>query len=222
MKKQILVAILAVMFLAAGGAMAQGVLFVVNDMVGIGTNVPTAPLDIAPPSGNAAFRLSFASASQWAISNTGEVVTFNKIGSGGQEATFRTRLDADGTTFEVQGSVAGTQFINTSSRELKTDFAALDAQAVLSKLADMPVTSWRYKFEDESAPRHFGPVAEDFQASFALGDGKTISTVDAQGVTMAAIKGLHQLVEARDSEIDALRAELDELKSLVLAGQTSR
>ena len=192
---------------------AQGVLFVVNNQVGIGTNTPSAPLDIAPTSGNAAFRLTKASI--WAISNTGSIVTFNKIGSGGQEATFRTRLDGDGTpTFDVQGSVKGTQFINSSSRELKTDFAALNTQEVLNKLMEIPVSSWVYK-SDPLAQRHYGLIAEDFQASFGLGDGKTISTIDAQGVAMAAIQGLHEMVVAKDSELDALRAELKDLKQLI-------
>ena len=44
---------------------------------------------------------------------------------------------------------------------------------------------------DDGAVRHIGPVAQDFRAAFDLGaDDKTIATVDADGVALAAIQGL--------------------------------
>jgi hypothetical protein len=216
MKRMSIVLALAALVLIPIAANAQtGVLFVVNNRVGIGTNNPQAPLEINPASGNAAFRLNVTGSSNWVISNTGSIVTFNQIGSGGQETTFRERNDASGLpTFEVQGTAQATQHTNSSSRELKTDFADLDGREVLNKLSEVPVTSWRYKAEDGSA-RHYGPVAEDFQQAFELGDGRTISTVDAQGVTMAAIQGLHEIVQERDAEIEALRAEVETLKDMV-------
>ena len=68
--------------------------------------------------------------------------------------------------------------------------------------------SWRFKTEGEGA-RHVGPVAEDFQAAFQLGDGKTISTMDAGGVTMAAVQGLYALLQERERDLHELRAEKD-------------
>ena len=68
------------------------------------------------------------------------------------------------------------------------------------------MASWRYKTEDESA-RHIGPFAEDFQRLFGLGDGETISMVDAQGVALAAIQGLQERVAAKESELDQRLAE---------------
>jgi hypothetical protein len=133
--------------------------------------------------------------------------TINQIGSGGQEVTVRERLDAQGWTVGVQGSVQGTQFIATASRELKTDFNTLDGKEVLNRLSEIPVMSWRYKSEDESA-QHFGPVAEDFRAAFQLGDGKTISSIDADGVAMAAIQGLHELVQEQGSSLEQQQADL--------------
>jgi cell division protein FtsB len=63
-----------------------------------------------------------------------------------------------------------------------------------------------------------GPVAQDFRAIFGLGeDERTIATVDADGVALAAIQGLHRKLEAeRDAlkaENAALRAESAELRS---------
>ncbi len=110
---------------------------------------------------------------------------------------------------------AGGVWTNASSRSLKTAFEAIDPQAVLAKVADLPVQSWRYKVEDAST-RHIGPVAEDFQREFGLGDGESIGTVDADGVALAAIQGLVQKVDhalaAKDAEIAELRKELRSLK----------
>jgi hypothetical protein len=109
----------------------------------------------------------------------------------------------------------GGVWTNASSRSLKTAFEAIDPLAVLAKVAALPVEGWRYKAEDAST-RHIGPVAEDFQRLFGLGDGESIGTVDADGVALAAIKGLVQKMDqalaAKDAEIAELRQELRSLK----------
>jgi hypothetical protein len=110
---------------------------------------------------------------------------------------------------------AGGVWTNASSRSLKTAFEAIDPLAVLDKVAALPVQGWRYKVEDAST-RHVGPVAEDFQRLFGLGDGESIGTVDANGVALAAIQGLVQKMDqalaAKDAEIAELRQELQSLK----------
>jgi len=65
-----------------------------------------------------------------------------------------------------------------------------------------------------------GPVAQDFRAAFGLGDSETaISTVDADGVALAAIQGLNQKVEDRSQKLEernaALEREVAELKAMV-------
>jgi hypothetical protein len=111
------------------------------------------------------------------------------------------KLDVRGDA-RVEGNVA-----LGSSRTLKTAFDAVDSAEVLAKLTDLPVASWRYKTEDEST-RHIGPFAEDFQRLFGLGDGETISLIDAQGVALAAIQGLDGRL---DREVDDLRAAIASL-----------
>jgi hypothetical protein len=113
---------------------------------------------------------------------------------------------------------AGGVWTNASSRSLKTAFETIDPLAVLDKVAALPVQGWRYKVEDGST-RHIGPVAEDFQRVFGLGDGESIGTVDADGVALAAIQGLVQKMDkmdhalaAKDAEIAELRQELRSLK----------
>jgi hypothetical protein len=110
----------------------------------------------------------------------------------------------------------GGTWTNASDRALKEDFTAVDAQAVLAKVAQLPIDEWRYK--TETGQRHLGPVAQDFYAAFGLGaDDRHITTVDEGGVALAAIKGLYERTQdelrARDREIAALRAELDAIKA---------
>jgi hypothetical protein len=76
----------------------------------------------------------------------------------------------------------------------------------------MPINTWNYKSEDPSI-RHMGPMAQDLHAAFGLGDSdKAITTIDADGVALAAIKGLYDQLKEREGEIAAQKRELTELK----------
>ena len=61
-------------------------------------------------------------------------------------------------------------------------------------------------------------MAQDFHAAFGLGqDDVSIGTVDADGVALAAIQGLHREVRERDARIAALETRLHRLTTLVVA-----
>jgi hypothetical protein len=125
--------------------------------------------------------------------------TQNDPGAGGVVAM---TLTSGGLT--VNGA-----FVSASDRNAKEDFKPVDAQAVLAKVAALPLSEWRYK-DDEERVRHLGPVAQDFHAAFGLGtDDKHIATVDADGVALAAIQGLNQKVEARTWELVAKSDDLE-------------
>jgi hypothetical protein len=96
-----------------------------------------------------------------------------------------------------------------SSRALKTTDGSIDTAALLAAVSTLPVETWRYKAETglETRP-HIGPYAEDFQAAFGVGDGVTISPIDAVGVCLAAIQALTQKVEALEAELKATRERL--------------
>jgi hypothetical protein len=113
---------------------------------------------------------------------------------------------------EIHGHVRGTTFRSASSRELKTGFRAADAGEIVEKLSLLPVTWWRYLGEGED-DIHLGPVAEDFQRLFGLGDGETIANVDAVGVLMAAVQGLHRRLEERDRLVARLTARVAALEA---------
>jgi len=106
-----------------------------------------------------------------------------------------------------------------SDRNAKANFAPVDGRDILARLMAVPVQTWNYKSQDPSV-RHIGPVAQDFYSAFGVGeDDKFISTVDADGVALASIQGLYQIVQEKDEEISNLKsqiskqqAEMDELK----------
>jgi hypothetical protein len=122
--------------------------------------------------------------------------------SGG--ARIYTNSSATGGANLPAGSGSWSSF---SDRNAKADFAATDREDVLSRLAGVPIQTWRYRSQDASI-RHMGPMAQDFYAAFGLGeDDRYISTVDADGVALAAIQGLYELVQAQQARIDSLAAD---------------
>jgi hypothetical protein len=108
---------------------------------------------------------------------------------------------------------------SASDRNLKTDVARIDDAAVLDKVATLPIERWSYK--SERGVRHVGPMAQDFYAAFGVGeDDKHITSIDEDGIALAAIKALHSenadaraAVKALRAENAALRAQLDALKT---------
>jgi hypothetical protein len=105
--------------------------------------------------------------------------------------------------------------VSSSDRNMKQDFSAVDAQAVLEKVAQLPIQTWTYKNDPHT--RHVGPMAQDFHAAFGVGpDDKHIATVDADGVALAAIQGLNQKVEEQRAENAALKQRLEKLEALMI------
>ena len=98
-----------------------------------------------------------------------------------------------------------------SDRNLKEGFAAVDPGAVLAKVLALPLTTWSYRGEPV---RHLGPMAQDFHAAFGLGaDDRHIHTLDAGGVVLAAIQGLHALVAAQARQLAAIERECAALRT---------
>jgi hypothetical protein len=91
-----------------------------------------------------------------------------------------------------------------SDRNAKTNFAPVDTCELVDKLAALPMTTWNYKSQDKSI-RHIGPMAQDFHAAFKVGeDDKHITTIDADGVALAAIQGLYQILKESQAQVAAL------------------
>jgi hypothetical protein len=94
-----------------------------------------------------------------------------------------------------------------SDRNVKANLAPVDGRDVLTRLSAMPIQTWNYTTQDSSV-RHIGPMAQDFRAAFGVGeDERYISSVDADGVTFAAIQGLYKLSQEQAGRIQTLEAE---------------
>jgi trimeric autotransporter adhesin len=118
----------------------------------------------------------------------------------------------------AQLAAGATAWSVMSDRNVKKDFAAVHPVEILDKLATLPITQWHYQWESADATPHIGPMAQDFKAAFYPGrDDKSITTLEADGVALAAIQGLNQKLEQKETEITALKARLERLEQLVIA-----
>ena len=121
----------------------------------------------------------------------------------------------DGTGAATAGvilPIGGNAWAALSDKNSKANFAPIDSRAVMEKLARIPISTWNYKTQDE-AIRHIGPMAQDFAAAFNVGeDDKHITTIDADGVSLAALQGLYQIVQEKDQRISQLEREVAQLK----------
>ena len=103
---------------------------------------------------------------------------------------------------------------DSSDRALKERFEAVEPRAVLAGVMTLPIERWSYTGEPV---RHLGPMAQDFAAAFRLGaDDRHIFPLDATGVALAAIQGLHAVVQAQATRLEALEREL-----MTLRGETA-
>jgi hypothetical protein len=123
-----------------------------------------------------------------------------------------------GTKLEVAGEATMTVCNITSDRNAKERFKPVNAREVLNKVANLPITEWQYKTQGDA--RHIGPMAQDFREAFSLGrDDKHITSVDADGVALAAIQGLNEKLEEKLAEkareVEDLKQSVVELRELV-------
>jgi hypothetical protein len=131
---------------------------------------------------------------------------FSARATGG--ARFVSGIDGAGNpTAGVTLAAGGGSWSSISDRNVKANFTSVDGRDVLERLASIPIETWNYKAQDASI-RHMGPMAQDFYAAFGLGESETtISTVDADGVALAAIQGLYQRSQEQAARIQALEAQ---------------
>ena len=193
----------------AEGAIAIGADVVADIPNTLITNVPILAKDVSgvvvpktmfeiQNSGNTKFNVTNTDANEsWAFANPGTGFRLSRQGSGSVE-------------FEVKNNgnavLAGTLTENSDMNN-KEDIQALDQQAILNKVMELPISQWRYK--DDPQSKHIGPMAQDFYQAFELGDtDKGISTLDSSGIALAAIQALKQENKSLRAEKDTEIAEL--------------
>ena len=121
---------------------------------------------------------------------------------------FVTAIDENGAPLVgVRLSQGSGSWETLSDRDAKGSVLPVDGRQVLDVLMTVPISTWQYKGQSE-AVRHMGPMAQDFYSAFDLGqDEHYISGVDADGVALASIQGLYQLVQKQEAQIKVLQAE---------------
>lgn len=149
----------------------------------------------------------------WSDGNGGDVASsanyqFTARAAGGVRLYSNSAL-----SLGVQLAPNATAWTVLSDRDAKQDIEPLDARGILNQLAALPISSWSYK-ADPDRRRYIGPMAQDFHAAFGLGDDdRRINALDADGVALAAIQGLHQELQeekARNAQLEKRLADLEQ------------
>jgi hypothetical protein len=123
-------------------------------------------------------------------------------------------------TLTLSGLTVNGAFVSSSDRAVKERVEPVNAREILERIAALPISRWQYT--NDPGTRHIGPMAQDFHAAFQVGpDDKHITTIDADGVALAAIQGLNQKLEEvnakleqKDARIAALERKLAEVQEM--------
>ena len=132
-------------------------------------------------------------------------------------------------TIGVSLAASGNSWSTISDSTRKESIVAVNGEGLLDRLAELPVSTWRYRAQEDKAIRHVGPMAQDWQRFVAgpLGlnaDSTVINQADFDGVNLAGVIALEartrqqaERIEAQAAEIVTLRAEVAALRQTLMA-----
>jgi len=205
-------------------------IFVDSDgLVGMNTSSPDAGLHVRRSDGNANIKIEETSGTA-ATRNMAEFINNGKVNVRFEDSNSnnfwnyevdnRFVINHNGDMDDEMAltatgnmTITGTLTEN-SDRNVKNSIVAVDAQSILDKLAALPISHWQYN--DTPGVRHIGPMAQDFYATFGVGETDTgITAIDRDGVALAAIQALNQKLEAKDALIQQLAERLAALEKMV-------
>jgi hypothetical protein len=122
-------------------------------------------------------------------------------------------------TVGVRVIPGGNAWSTISDRNKKENFAAVDGDAVLKKIAAFKLSSWNYKGQDPKQFRHYGPMAQDFYSAFGkdqygtIGNDTTINQADFDGVNLIAIQALEKRTSELNTKNQNLQKEILQFKT---------
>jgi hypothetical protein len=136
----------------------------------------------------------------------GSGYTFNVKASNG--IRFYTNTAAN---IGAQLPAGGSAWVAICDSTKKHRYGRVNTDELLDKVAQLPIETWSYK-DDPHGVHHIGPMAQDFYAAFGVGESDTtISTLDPDGVALAAIQELAKKVARLEDENIKLRIQLQAL-----------
>jgi hypothetical protein len=143
---------------------------------------------------------SSAAPNEFAVRSSGGVRFVTGTDTGGQP-TAGVRIPPGGGAWET-----------LSDRFSKTALSTVNGQEILEQLEMLPIQIWSYRAEHPQV-RHIGPTGQDFHEIFQLGkDDRFISTVDADGIALAAVQGLLHKVKEKEAIIRDQREQIIKMK----------
>lgn len=119
----------------------------------------------------------------------------------------------------VQLAPGGNAWQIVSDVNKKEKFSPVNGEDFLSKIANLPLSSWNYKGQDPQKFRHYGPMAQDFYAAFGhdeygtIGTDTTINQADLEGVNLIAIQALVKRTDELRQRNDQLLLKVAEIKA---------
>ena len=174
--------------------------------VGIGTTTPAAALSVQGMSGT-------ADLFDVASSSGGSVFSITSTGFVGIGTT------TPNHTLTVAGDIGAIAFVNTSTRDAKTDISYVTASTtddMLGQLVNLKVATYRYKIEDQNDPLRLGFIAEDAQQiapEILSPDGKGVDIYKFATFTLAGVHALAAKVDAQNTRLTSLEARVTALEN---------
>ncbi len=138
-----------------------------------------------------------------------------KIGTGGTEFEVGNKGTDLSTTVVKMGGVTvfeGGHMVTSSSRTLKTDIKPLDTKAALDAFHKLQPVSFAYKAHQGEPVVGF--IAEDVPELVAMPSRKSFDSAEIVAVLTSVLTETRAEMKARDAEMEAMRAEITELKAM--------
>jgi len=130
-------------------------------------------------------------------------------------------------TLAVAGDIGAIAFVNTSTRDAKTDISYVSASStdtMLNQLVNLKVATYRYKIENQNDPLRLGFIAEEAQQiapEILSPDGKGVDLYKLATFNLAGIQALAAKMDAHETRLTALETRLTALESGAVASATS-
>ena len=114
----------------------------------------------------------------------------------------------------IIGDIAGTSFVNISTRTAKKDIEYVDEASkgsILDKLENLKVAKYRYNDEAETSPLRLGLIAEESPSEVLAIGGKGVDIYKLATFTLAGVQELSSKVASQSTAFEMLQARVASL-----------